>query len=168
MATDISEEHVASMVRVEEYAKQETSVKACFRCERITRRYIPEDRTLHNHGCENLNSYEWLVVRFFTVAWVIKEVVHGAIRSTHGKEDKMKKTVEQSKSVKHTYIPSYHERTLQRHRGYSEFLLRGRARRHVHGRFGVLCHNVGISAGCVPKYVITKPAERVPKYVLIT
>jgi hypothetical protein len=25
--------------------------------QRITRRYIPEDRTLHNHRCENLRSY---------------------------------------------------------------------------------------------------------------
>jgi hypothetical protein len=27
------------------------------RFKRTTRRYIPEDRTLHNHGCENLRSY---------------------------------------------------------------------------------------------------------------
>jgi hypothetical protein len=26
-------------------------------CQRITRRYIPEDRTLRNHRCENLNLY---------------------------------------------------------------------------------------------------------------
>jgi hypothetical protein len=25
--------------------------------QRTTRRYIPEDRTLHNHRCENLKSY---------------------------------------------------------------------------------------------------------------
>jgi hypothetical protein len=25
--------------------------------QRTTRRYIPEDRTLHNHRCENLTSY---------------------------------------------------------------------------------------------------------------
>jgi hypothetical protein len=29
MSTDISEKYVASMFRVEEYAEQETSVKAC-------------------------------------------------------------------------------------------------------------------------------------------
>jgi hypothetical protein len=27
--------------------------------QRTTRRYIPEDRTLHNHRCENLKSYLW-------------------------------------------------------------------------------------------------------------
>jgi hypothetical protein len=26
--------------------------------QQTTRRYIPEDRTLHNHRCENLKSYE--------------------------------------------------------------------------------------------------------------
>jgi hypothetical protein len=26
--------------------------------QRTTRRYIPEDRTLHNHRCENLKSYK--------------------------------------------------------------------------------------------------------------
>jgi hypothetical protein len=25
-----------------------------------TRRYVPEDRTLHNHGCESFKSYEVL------------------------------------------------------------------------------------------------------------
>jgi hypothetical protein len=25
--------------------------------QRITRRYIPEDKTLHNHICENLRTY---------------------------------------------------------------------------------------------------------------
>jgi hypothetical protein len=28
--------------------------------QRTTQRYIPEDRTLHNHRCENLNSYKGL------------------------------------------------------------------------------------------------------------
>jgi hypothetical protein len=29
-----------------------------------TRRYIPEDRTLHNHRCENLKSYNSLSLCF--------------------------------------------------------------------------------------------------------
>jgi hypothetical protein len=30
--------------------------------QRTTQRYIPEDRTLQNHRCENLRSYMWIVV----------------------------------------------------------------------------------------------------------
>jgi hypothetical protein len=66
---------MASMFRVEKYGEQETSVKACSAysstlkleaiCssetsvdfQRTTRRYIPKDRTLHNHRYENLKSY---------------------------------------------------------------------------------------------------------------
>jgi hypothetical protein len=59
MSTDVSEENIASIFRVEEYAKQETSVKAGGKqssatsssemsadFQRTTRRYILEDRTL--------------------------------------------------------------------------------------------------------------------------
>jgi hypothetical protein len=35
----------------------ETSVDT----ERTTRRYIPEDATLHKHRCENLKSYIYLL-----------------------------------------------------------------------------------------------------------
>jgi hypothetical protein len=66
---------VAYIIRVEELAEQETSVKqaaskallaACSSetsvdFHRTTRRYIPEDRTLHKHGCENLKSYKGLL-----------------------------------------------------------------------------------------------------------
>jgi hypothetical protein len=31
--------------------------------QRNTRRYIPEDRTLHNHWCESLKSYKWFSIR---------------------------------------------------------------------------------------------------------
>jgi hypothetical protein len=33
------------------------SSKTSVESQRTTRRYIPEDGTLHNHGCENLKSY---------------------------------------------------------------------------------------------------------------
>jgi hypothetical protein len=70
--------NVSSIFKVEENAKQETNMKqgasilliTCFLSlkkatrytetsadsQRTTWRYIPEDRTLHNHRCENLIS----------------------------------------------------------------------------------------------------------------
>jgi hypothetical protein len=82
VATDVSEEHIASILRVEEIisafhllarwfaepvsstqkmeaiSSSETSVET----ERTTRRHIPEDDTLQNHRCENLKSYNiWLL-----------------------------------------------------------------------------------------------------------
>jgi hypothetical protein len=81
VSSDVSEEHIASIFRVEKEAEQETSMKAggklvsysanfsalkmeaiCFSktsgdTQRTTRRYISEDGTLHNHRCENLKSY---------------------------------------------------------------------------------------------------------------
>jgi hypothetical protein len=72
MSTYVSEEHAASIFRVEELAEQETSVKAGGKqachlealCssetsvdfQRTKWRYILEYRTLHNHRCENLKS----------------------------------------------------------------------------------------------------------------
>jgi hypothetical protein len=66
VSTDVSEENIVSIFRVEEISSarnqqasrwlagsSETSVGA----QRTTRRYIPEDSTLHNHRCENLKSY---------------------------------------------------------------------------------------------------------------
>jgi hypothetical protein len=41
-------------------AKCSSETWADFR--RTTRRYIPEDRTLHSHRCENLKSYSSVVV----------------------------------------------------------------------------------------------------------
>jgi hypothetical protein len=38
---------------MEAICSSETSVET----QRTTRRHIPEDDTLHNHGCENLKSY---------------------------------------------------------------------------------------------------------------
>jgi hypothetical protein len=41
----------------------ETSVDT----QQTTRRYIPEDGTLHNHRCENLRSYNLLLGYFTTL-----------------------------------------------------------------------------------------------------
>jgi hypothetical protein len=35
--------------------------------QRTTRRYIPEDKTLHNHRCENLKSYMYLFRMILTI-----------------------------------------------------------------------------------------------------
>jgi hypothetical protein len=79
------EEHVATIFRFEEQAKQEASMNLLATCfilvscsaysstlkmkatsssetlvhsQRTTRRYITEDRTLHNPRCENVKSYK--------------------------------------------------------------------------------------------------------------
>jgi hypothetical protein len=43
----------SSTLKMEATSSSETSVEF----QGTTRRYIPEDRKLHSHGCENLNSY---------------------------------------------------------------------------------------------------------------
>jgi hypothetical protein len=57
VSTDVSEEQIASIFRVEEIvsANQQAS-----KWQQTTRRHIPEYNTLHNHRCENLKSYEIL------------------------------------------------------------------------------------------------------------
>jgi hypothetical protein len=73
VSTDVSEEHIASIFRVEEISSTKKTaskqVATCLKMEaicssrtsvdtqRTTRRHIPEDDTLHNHRCENLKSY---------------------------------------------------------------------------------------------------------------
>jgi hypothetical protein len=42
-------------VKLEAVCSSETSVDF----QRTTRRYIPEDRTLHEHRCENRRSYTY-------------------------------------------------------------------------------------------------------------
>jgi hypothetical protein len=44
---------ILSTLKMETICSSETSVVT----QRTTRRYIPEDGTLHNHRCENLKSY---------------------------------------------------------------------------------------------------------------
>jgi hypothetical protein len=42
--------------------------------QRTTWRYIPEDRTLHNHRCENLSSYKYrmLIIKDFELIQIQK------------------------------------------------------------------------------------------------
>jgi hypothetical protein len=49
----------SSTLKKETICSSETSVDF----QRTTRRYIPEDSTLHNHRCENLTSYNIKVAR---------------------------------------------------------------------------------------------------------
>jgi hypothetical protein len=46
---------------MEAKCSSETSVDI----QRTTRRYIPEDGTLHNHRCENLKSYITLLINIY-------------------------------------------------------------------------------------------------------
>jgi hypothetical protein len=46
-------EPISSTPKMETICFSETPVET----QRTTRRYIPEDDTLHNHRCENLKSY---------------------------------------------------------------------------------------------------------------
>jgi hypothetical protein len=55
--TDVSEERIASIFRVEESASEEPAW-ACG-C-RSTRRHIPEDGILNSHRRENLKSYMYM------------------------------------------------------------------------------------------------------------
>jgi hypothetical protein len=48
-------------LKMEAACSSETSVDT----QRTTRRYIPEDRTLHNHRYENLKSYKKRVIRIY-------------------------------------------------------------------------------------------------------
>jgi hypothetical protein len=52
VATDVSEEHNASIFRVEKIISARMSVAT-----RITRLHIPEDDTLHNHRCGYLHNW---------------------------------------------------------------------------------------------------------------
>jgi hypothetical protein len=62
-STDVSKEHITSIFRafhllsstlkMESICSSETLVDF----QRTTRRYIPQDSTLHNHRCENLKLY---------------------------------------------------------------------------------------------------------------
>jgi hypothetical protein len=78
VSTDISEEHIAYIFKVKEISSARNQRASKFLAElisstlkmeaicssemsvdtqRTTRRYMPEDETLHNHRCENLKSY---------------------------------------------------------------------------------------------------------------
>jgi hypothetical protein len=51
----------SSTLKMEATCSPETSVN----CQRTTRCYIPEDRTLYNHSCDNPTSYMFLVSNLF-------------------------------------------------------------------------------------------------------
>jgi hypothetical protein len=53
-------EPISSTLKMEAISSSETSVEF----QRTTRRHIPEDATLQNHGCENLKSYN---IYFFLI-----------------------------------------------------------------------------------------------------
>jgi hypothetical protein len=52
----------SSTLKIEAICSSETSVDF----QQTTRRYIPEDSTLHNHRCENLKSYIIFSVRIIS------------------------------------------------------------------------------------------------------
>jgi hypothetical protein len=65
-----------STMKMEAICFSETS----FETQRTTRRHIPEDDTLHNHGCENLKSYNHIFLRlscelFLIIVVIIKQNV---------------------------------------------------------------------------------------------
>jgi hypothetical protein len=46
--------------------------------QRTTRRYIPEDSTLHNHCCENLKTYNLIIVHYRAIGlfWTLSFVLY--------------------------------------------------------------------------------------------
>jgi hypothetical protein len=66
----------SSTLKMEAVCSSETSVDF----QRTTRRYIPQDRTLHNHRCENLKSYT--VIFIFTAARILNLTKTEAVPST--------------------------------------------------------------------------------------
>jgi hypothetical protein len=59
--TDVSEERISSIFRVEKSASEEPAWAGG--CKRSTRRYNPEDGILHSHRRENLKSYKFNFIR---------------------------------------------------------------------------------------------------------
>jgi hypothetical protein len=59
----------SSTLKMEAICSSEISVVI----QRITRRYIPEDDTLHNHRCENLKSYV-LICAIHVILYVVDKV----------------------------------------------------------------------------------------------
>jgi hypothetical protein len=51
MWTDVSEERMTSIFRIENQPSKEPA------CSRWLEGYIPEDSNIHNHRCKNLKSY---------------------------------------------------------------------------------------------------------------
>jgi hypothetical protein len=59
----------SSTLKMEAISSSETSVAS----QQTTRRYIPEDYTLHNHRCENLKSYlKYLIYAYISISAILK------------------------------------------------------------------------------------------------
>jgi hypothetical protein len=106
-------------------------------CQQTTWRYIPQDRTLHNHRCENLKSYTFLailvsffifIVLFFLTPWTrmtpclpLQLHLHGCIslllqhclifRSSLMYIDKKVHCLFKERSQKSIILPSVDDRT---------------------------------------------------------
>jgi hypothetical protein len=63
VSTDVSEEHILSIFRVEEISSaRNQQASRWLAAQQTTRRHIPEEDTLHNHRCEKLKSYKGKVL----------------------------------------------------------------------------------------------------------
>jgi hypothetical protein len=89
VSIDVSEEHIASIFRVEKISSARIQRESMWQAachllsrwfladtQRTTRRYIPEDGTLYNHRCENLKSYKsirvYILIRSITNATFVE------------------------------------------------------------------------------------------------
>jgi hypothetical protein len=83
VSTDVSEEHIASIFRVEEIGSAKpaskqvaSSSETSFETQRTARHHISEDDTLYNHRCENLKSYKLLL--FETCVSGLYSILHNS------------------------------------------------------------------------------------------
>jgi hypothetical protein len=71
LAGGLLAEPISSTLKMEAICSSETSVET----QRTTRRHIPEDDTLHNHGCENLKFYNRIFLCFSCELFLITVVI---------------------------------------------------------------------------------------------
>jgi hypothetical protein len=64
--TDVSEDRIVSIFRVEKFASEEP---ASVQSTRYTRRHTPEDGILHSHRRENLKSYNMAERRNYPISF---------------------------------------------------------------------------------------------------
>jgi hypothetical protein len=85
-----------STLNIEATCYSETSVDF----QRTTRRYIPEERTLRNHSCENLKSYTWILFSGMWCHAVWKKLtdVFGEAYCLHLQHRKIRQTRNQQES----------------------------------------------------------------------